>query len=356
VTDRVLTGRELNRALLARQLLLRRERIPVSRAIERVGALQAQWPPSPYVALWSRLDGFSRAHLMRTIERRQVVKATLMRATLHQISARDYLAYGGLIRESRIASLRRRAHRDGFAAGVAQLAERAAREASAEPRSRPELLELLGLGKLRVDDPRPWVVWHLLAAEAELVHSPESSAWRRNTAGGKFVPASAWLGRGGESGEAAAASLVRRYLAAFGPATRADVAQWTGMTLASLEPAFARLPLRRFRDERGRVLLDNPRAPLPPAGTDAPVRLLPMWDSSLLAHDDRSRILPEAHRKTVIRKNGDVQQSFLVDGFVAGLWRLEGGRIELEPFEELPRKTLDELAAEADALAGWLAT
>ncbi len=128
------------------------------------------------------------------------------------------------------------------------------------------------------------------------------------------------------------------------------------MTLASLEPAFARLPLRRFRDERGRVLLDNPRAPLPPAGTVAPVRLLPMWDSALLAHDDRSRILPEAHRRTVIRKNGDVQQSFLVDGFVAGLWRLEDGRVELEPFEELPRQALDELALEAEALARWLGT
>jgi hypothetical protein len=352
--ERVLTTRELNRALLARQLLLRRARLPVGRAIERAGALQAQWPPAPYIALWTRLEGFSRAQLVRAVERRQVVKATLHRATLHHVSARDYLAYAGLYREARRRSMRSRAERAGIEAEVERLAAAIVEHSSVEPYSRPELLERLGLPKLATDV-REWVVWHLLAAEAELVHTPESSAWRRHTQGGRFVPARAWLGRDGATGEAAAAHLARRYLAAFGPATRADLAQWTGLGRAALDPGLARLPLRRFRDERGRELLDLPRAPRPDPETPAPARLLPTWDSTLLAHDDRSRILPDEHRRTVILRNGNVQQAFLVDGFVAGLWRFEDGRVELEPFAPLPRRARGQLETEAAALARWLA-
>jgi hypothetical protein len=211
-------------------------------------------------------------------------------------------------------------------------------------------MRLLGLPRLTVEDVSTYLRWHLLAARAELVHGPESSAWRRNTAGGTFAPARAWLGG---SGGHDAALLVRRHLAAFGPAARADVAQWTGLTVGALEEALASLPLRRFRDEQGRELLDLPRAPRPPAGTPAPVRFLPTWDSSLLAHADRTRILPAEYRATVIRRNGDVQQTFLVDGLVAGLWRHEAGRIELEPFAPLPRDARRALDEEARALAAF---
>jgi len=210
-----------------------------------------------------------------------------------------------------------------------------------------------GLPKLHVDNPQPWTIWHLLTAKAELVHSPESSVWRRHTSGGKFVPAHAWLRTTGADGDEAAAHLVHRYLAAFGPAARADVAQWTGVTLAALEPGFARLTLRRFRDEQGRELLDVPRAPLPAATVPAPARFLPTWDSTLLAYVDRTRILPEEYRKVVIRKNGDVQQTFLVDGFVAGLWQIVDGRVELKPFEPLPARVRRELEQEAGALAAF---
>jgi hypothetical protein len=353
--ERTLTQRELNRALLARQLLLRRSRLGVARAVERIGALQAQWPPSPYLALWSRLDGFSRVQLSRAVARRQVVKATLMRSTLHIVSAHDYLAFAGIVRAARLADLKRRAGRSGVTGDVERLAPQLIELASAEPRSRPELLELLGLPKLRVEDPRPWVVWHLLVVHAELVHSPESSTWRRHTAGGKFVPAPAWLGGEGADGDEAAEHLVRRYLAAFGPASRTDAAQWTGLPIATLEPVFGRLQLRRFRDERGRELFDLPRAPLPPARAAAPVRFLPMWDSSLLAHDERSRILPDDVRRTVIKQNGEVHPTFLVDGFVAGLWRLDGERIELEPFGPLPAHARASVEREARALERWLA-
>ena len=352
MAERVLTLRELNRTLLARQLLLRRARVSVPAAVERVGALQAQWPPSPYIALWSRLEDFRRERLLRAIERRHVVKATLMRVTLHHVSARDYLAYAGVMQGGRTASVardlakypaERQVDLDGLARELVRLT-------TERPRSRPELLDLLGRPKLGLER-GPWLVWHLLASRAGLVHAPPSSVWRRNTGGVTFVPATAWLGAVGADGEEAAAHLLRRYLAAFGPATRADASQWTGLPVATLAPAFERLPLRRFRDEAGRELFDLPRAPLLPAGVEAPVRFLPQWDSTLLAHADRTRILPGEYRKAVIARNGDVGQTFLVDGFVAGTWKLVDGRVELEPFAPLPRTARRALEEEGKALA-----
>jgi hypothetical protein len=354
----VLTLRELNRTLLARQLLLRRAKLTVPTAIERVGALQAQWPPSPYVALWSRLEGFRPGDLVRAIERRRVVKATLMRTTLHHVSARDYLAYAGLIHRARSAGIARELakHPVDREADLDALARDLVRHASEHPRSRSELLGLLGQPKLELAERRPWLVWYLLASRAGLVHAPGSSIWRRNTAGVTFVPATTLLGAAGADGEEAVAHLVRRYLAAFGPATRADAAQWTGIPVAALAPGFERLALRRFRDEAGRELLDLPRAPLAAAETEAPPRFLPMWDSSLLAHADRTRILPEEYRKTVIKRNGDVLQTFLVDGFVAGTWKFEDGGVALEPFEPVRRDVRRALEAEGKALAAFHAS
>jgi hypothetical protein len=352
---RRLTQRELNRALLARQLLLERKRVSVSTAIERVGALQAQWPPAPYVALWSRVEGFRREQLMRAVEQRTVVRANLMRMTLHHVSAGDYLAFAGVFREHRGAWLERELARHDDDVDLDGLAAELVTHASKRPRTRPELLALLDLPKLVVTDRAPWLVWYAISVRAGLVFAPSASVWRNNTQGAQLVPASTWLGGEGRSGTAAVAHLVRRYLAAFGPATRADVAQWTGLTRAILAPGIETLRLRRFADERGRELLDVPRAPLPPADRPAPVRFLPHWDSALLAHDDRTRILPEEHRKTVIRRNGDVLPTFLVDGVVAGLWRLDGGRVELEPFGKLTRTVERELRREARGLEEFAA-
>jgi hypothetical protein len=278
------------------------------------------------------------------------------RATLHHVSARDYLAYAGLVREARHESMRRRAERTGLPYDQVALARAAARELRGGPRSRPELFEALGLPKLRVEEPKTWIVWYLLVCDLELVHTPEASVWRNNTSGGKFVPAKEWLGSGGAHGARAAAHLVRRHLTAFGPASRADLQQWTGLTVGALAPGLERVRVRRFRDEQGRELLDLPRAPLPDADTAAPVRFLPMWDSALLAHADRSRILPEEHRKTVILRNGDVQPTFLVDGFVAGTWKHVDGRIELNPFARLPRSVRAEAENEAARLESFYAS
>ena len=350
---RTLTLRELNRATLARQLLLRRHRVSAAKAIERTAGLQAQWPPSPYLGLWSRVDNFRPDDLVRAIQRRQVVKATLMRTTLHLVTARDYLAYAGIYRASRIRALQRQLEALGEDADFADDGERLAAFAAEKPLSRPELLALLGRPKLRIEDRMPWLVWYGLSAQAGLVSGPESSVWRSHTAGGKFVPARTWLGADGASGDAARAHLVRRYLAAFGPASRADVAKWTGMARSGVDRGFAGLRLRRFRDELGRDLVDLPRAPLPPPETPAPARLLPRFDNLVLSHDDRRRVLADEHRAAVI-EGGEVRATFLVDGFVAGTWSLVDGRVHLDPFAPLSRSTRREVEDEAARLEAFV--
>jgi hypothetical protein len=154
----------------------------------------------------------------------------------------------------------------------------------------------------------------------------------------------------------ARAEVLRRYLAAFGPSTKRDLAAWSMMKVPEISRSLELLePLVRSRDELGRELLDVPRAPLPDPGTPAPVRFLPKWDNVLLAWADRTRILPERYRKTVIKVNGDVLQTFLVDGFVAGTWSDDGGRVVVEPFEKLSRGTLREVKEEAARLEAFIA-
>jgi hypothetical protein len=351
---RTLTLRELNRAFLARQLLLRRHRLSVTRAVERVAAVQAQWPPSPYLGLWSRVDGFTPDRLVRAVARRTVVKTTVMRTTLHIISAADYLAYAGIYRRSRIRELERQLAALGVEADFAEEGERLAAFAAERPRTRPELLALLERPKLRIEDRSPWLAWYGLHAHAGLVCGPESSAWRAHTAGGTYVPARTWLGADGAADDAALGRLVHRYLGAFGPASRTDVAKWTGLARSTVDRGLAQLELRRFRDEQERGLFDLPRAPLPPGDTRAPARLLPRFDLFVLGHEDRRRALSDEHRAAVIQ-GGEVSATFLVDGFVAGTWSFDGGRVRVQPFAPLPRRWRREVEDEASRLGAFLA-
>ncbi len=341
---RTLTLRELNRATLARQLLLRRHRLPVVRAVERVAGLQAQWNPSPYIGLWSRLDDFRPRMLERALADGRVVKATLMRLTVHLVSRGDYASF--------IAAF------DGGSATklppqTLEFSERyaeAARErALSEAASRNEIYAWIG-SRFSVDtrfEALPPLSWEALRIRARIAHTPDSALWAARRM--RFAPLDVelpdtLLGR---------TTLVRRYLAAFGPATRADIARWSGMRVRDLAPAVAALePLQRFRDEDGRELLDLARAPRPRSDTRAPARLLPRFDNLVLSHDDRSRVLPEEHRAAVIR-GGDVAAPFLVDGLVAGLWQLEGGRVVLEPFAPLARVARRELRDEAERLQAF---
>jgi hypothetical protein len=342
VADRVLTLRELNRTTLLRQLLLRRERLSPVRAVERLAGLQAQLASSPYLALWSRLEAFERGSLERALLGRRVVKALLMRATMHLVSARDYPYLDAAVREARTATRARGTERPPD-----ELVERIVALTRERPRTRTEIMDALGFHSrtLDVDELRTysWVV-----ALGRLEQTPESALF-----GFRGSPTYEPTDHEHPPATEAAAHAIKRYLRAFGPATRADVSQWSGVPIRDLAPGFEELRLRSFRDERGRELLDLPRAPLAAADVQAPPRLLPRWDELLLAHKDRTRVLPEEHRKAVIR-GGDVQQAFLVDGFVGGHWRQEGERIVLEPFAPLPRVARRELEDEAARLAAWL--
>jgi Winged helix DNA-binding domain len=216
------------------------------------------------------------------------------------------------------------------------------------PHTRPELMRALGYDP-RTQDPGELREFSWIVALARLEQTPEAAFW--SFRGSPLLrPAEHEL----PPREEAAAYLIRRYLAAFGPATRADVSAWSGVPIRDLAPGFDALRLRSFGDERGRELFDLPRAPLASGDTPAPPRLLPRWEELLLAHKDRTRILPDEYRSQVIGVNGDVRQAILVDGFVAGYWQQDGDRVLLHPFAPLPRDARRELEDEAAQLASWL--
>ena len=343
MAERVLTLRELNRTTLQRQLLLGRERMPVARAIEKVGGLQAQWAPAPYVALWSRLEDFERRSLELALLRGRVVKALLMRATLHLVAARDCPYFDSAVREARTLARTR-----GAKPPAAKIVERALTLTRERPHARSELMRALGYDP-RTTDSDELREYNWVVALARLEQLPEAAFW-----GFRGSPLLQPTEHELPPKEEAVTHLIRRYLAAFGPATRADASQWSGVPIRDLTPGFEALRLRCFRDEQGRELLDLPRAPLAAADAPSPPRLLPRWEELLLAHKDRTRVISDDLRKAVIAKNGDVQQTFLVDGFVAGTWRQEGERVLLDPFEPLPRTARRELEDEAKRIAAWL--
>jgi winged helix DNA-binding protein len=340
--ERVLTRRELNRALLARQLLLERRRLPLPQAVERIGCLQTQYAPSAYIGLWSRLAAFEREALTSALRRRSLVQATLMRNTIHVVSRRDFWPLVLALREERKAWSRRVQGTDDRE--LRRAAERVCAFLADGPRRQPEIGEALGDHVWR-----PGVgIW------VDLVRVPPSGTWERRRAD-LYGLAEQWLGPPPELAEEEAHEhLVRRYLGAFGPASRNDLANWAGMRVGALGGALERMRLQRFRDEDGRELLDLPRAPLPSAETRAPVRFLPTWDATLLGHARGTGILPERYRERIFHvRNPQSERTFLVDGEVAGTWRHEHGRIRLEPFHRLSREARAELEEEGERLAAF---
>jgi Winged helix DNA-binding domain len=342
MSERVLTLRELNRATLARQLLLERKRLSARAVVERLVGMQAQWPSAPYVGIWTRTTGFRRAALERELASGRVVKGTVMRATLHLVTPRDYALIRAAMSETNFPW-----------------------ESSVAKRLAPSVRALATVGPVTPADGIAHVeaehglsglaarrAWQAARLRAHLVHHHETALWSARTEA-RYValPEPEEL-----DPTEARAEMFRRYFAAFGPASRRDLSAWSLMHVPEIQRALDRLEsLRRFRDEQGRELFDVPRAPLPDPETPAPVRLLPKWDNVLLAFADRTRILPEPYRRKVIGANGDVAQTFLVDGFVAGTWRAEGGRVVIEPFARLPGAVRREVEEEAERLEGFLA-
>lgn len=341
MAEQVLSQRDLNRALLARQLLLERSTLPIPRAVERIGGIQDQYAPNAYIRLWSCLEGFRRDDLTRALERRTVVQASLMRATIHVVSKRDFwplaVAVRGGQQEWWLRVQKPRPDESELEAKADRL-----RELMADgPRRHEELVEMAGRG------------WGMVGPWLELVRVPPSGTWEQRRAD-LFQTAERWVGPEDVDVDEALDHLVRRYLGAYGPASRSDIASWAGLKAGHLAATLDRLRLRPFRSEDGSELLDVPRAPLPDAETPAPVRFLPTWDAVLLVHARRTGVLPERYRPLVFStKNPPSVPTFLVDGAVAGTWRYEKGRVTLSPFERLEPSVLQELRDESERLAAF---
>jgi hypothetical protein len=349
----LLTRRRLNRATLARQMLLQRERGSAVEAVERLCGMQAQEPRPPFPGLWTRLQGFRREDLHLALHDRTIVRGTLMRGTLHLMSAADYVAHRTTLQPMLTRSLALLGPRaEGLIAEEVLPVARALLDE--HPRTFSELRQALVEAFPGINDR---ALGFTVRMSLPLVMIPTEDRWGF-PADSRFALAESWLGTP-ISQEANSEALILRYLAAFGPATAADVQQWSGLqaikpVLESLRP---RLDL--FHDERGRTLFDLPDAPRPAEEIPSPPRFLPEFDNLLLSHADRTRVLADEHRHFVLgAKNGRIPAAFLADGWVAGTWRVERKKLSatltFTPFDPLAKSAGVALAEEGDALLRFL--
>jgi hypothetical protein len=354
MTTPTLTTRQLNRALLARQMLLSREEttsLATIGAIERLVGLQAQVARPPFVGLWTRLQGFRRDDLLSLLHRREAVRVTAMRATLHLMSAADAVSLRGALQPALSRGMQSILGDRTKAFDLGKLKE----EARAFFGGAPATFDALRIHfKARDPECDERAMAYAIRTHIPLVQVPtEKDPWGF-PASADFALAESWLGTEISTEPAPAHELVRRYLAAFGPATPGDAQAWSG--LSGLREVFEALrpSLVTFRDARKRELFDLPEAPRPSEDEPAPVRFLPEFDNLVLSHDDRTRVIADEHRPRVVLKNLQVRATFLVDGFVAGTWKVERKKkvagLVLEPFGAVAKKTLAALEREGDAL------
>jgi hypothetical protein len=358
----VLTHRELNRALLARQLLLEpdTERDAVA-AVEHLVGMQAQAPFPPYYGLWSRLDGFRPDDLATLISTRNVVRIALMRGTIHLVSARDCLPLRAVMQPVLDRAFRSNQYKRLTGVDLAELAARGRELVDGEPMTFSELGKALAE---RWPGNPPADLAQGVRALVPLVQVPPRAVWGQSGVP-RHTSAEAWLsggaaGVGGAAGAGGAvdhAALVRRYLAAFGPATVRDIQAWSGLTGLRAVVETLRSVLVTFRDEGGAELFDLPDAPRPPGDTPVPVRLVAEFDNLVLSHADRTRIFAGVDMARMYSINGIVPGSVLVDGFVAGLWRIATTRktatLTLELWEGVPDRRA--VTSEAERLLAFAA-
>ena len=347
---RVLSLRELNRATLARQLLLERSSLPVPAAIGQLVALQAQVNNPPYIGLWTRLAAFERATLTALLAERRIVRAAALRSTLHLLTDEDYLLLQPALQPALERALRSFFGKELRGRDLAPLIAAARTLLEAGPRTFAELRDALSM---LAPDCAPDALAYAVRSYLPLVQVPPGGTWG---SGGspQYALAEPWLGQPLATPTASLRALLTRYLAAFGPATVQDFQVWAGMTGFKATVATLRADLVTYQDEQGRELLDLPDQPLPPAESAAMIRFIPEYDNLLIAHADRTRVIADADRPKVFLSAARVRYTILVDGFVRGTWSIQRDKrtatLVIEPFAPLAETDRDALADEGERL------
>ena len=348
-----ISERALNRATLARQMLLRREKATPVAVVERLAGMQAQLARPPFVGVWSRIRPFEAADLVKAIERRDIVRGTLMRGTLHLVSRKDYFVFRAVMQPALTAGMQAILRERADSLDIVALVKAARAYFGAEPRTfaelRGHLMELFP----KVDER---AMGYAVRMHLPLVQTPQAGSPWAYPSSSDFAVAESWLGT--TLKKADAATMAWRYLAAFGPARADDLKTWSGLANAREVLEALRPQLTTFSDERGRELFDLPKAPRPNEDEPAPVRFLPEFDNLLLAYADRTRFIAKEHRPHIASRNLFVPATFLVDGAIAGTWRVERKRksatLELKPFVALTKAVRRELAEEGDSLLRFM--
>jgi hypothetical protein len=340
----VISARTLNRTTLARQHLLTRSDMTPLALVHHLVAVQAQEANAPYIGLWTRLAAFDRDGLTDLLHRRLVVRSSMLRGTQHLATAEDFPWLRPAVQPALARGRQAGFGRDTAGVDLTEFVAHARELLDGQTLTRPALARLLAR---RWPDVEPMALGWSAQCLLPLVHPPPSGTWGRFGAT-PFVLAEEWLGRPMEAGDAE--RLVLRYLAAFGPASVRDVQVWSGLT--RLREVVERMPLRRYRSEAGAVLYDLPDAPLTDPDAEAPVRLVPEFDNLMLSHADRTRVISEEHRRVVIT-GAVVRPTFLVDGYVRGMWTLAGPVVTISPFAAVDRGTRSALEAEAARLVAF---
>lgn len=349
MSETTLSLRDLNRALLARQMLLAREDLPVTAAIEKLVGMQAQIPRAPYMGLWARLEDFRREDLAALIANRRVVKAPLMRGTLHFFTVEDFARHLATLHpmKASIADSIRKLR--GVTIDLAEMLAAVEQFIAEQPRSFKEISDFLDRRYPGVDVGAMRYPARLLLP---LVQVPTDHRWSY-PGSPRFALAKKWIDRP-LSAEGDLRELFTRYLAAFGPATVADFQAWSGLTGVKDALDGWRDSLRAYRDENGRTLYDVPDGPLPDGDTPVPVRFVAELDNLLIGHDDRRRVIADDYRVPVMKINGRGSVTFLVEGFVRGVATIEkdkrGAALVVEPFEPIARPDRAALAEEGEGL------
>ncbi|MCU0481000.1 MAG: winged helix DNA-binding domain-containing protein [Anaerolineae bacterium] len=347
-----LTLRQLNRMYLDRQLLINRADMTISQATERVVGWQSQIPNPPYIGLWSRLASFQRDDLTRAMQNREIVRCAMFRSTLHLITQADHHRFHRVIEPALVKGLRSFHGRNIEGMAIPPLLTAIKPFLDESARSMGEIGKFL---QTIEPERNPEALNYTIRTYLPLVQIPPAGTWG---AGSKatYATAESWIGWG-ESADVGA--LFLRYLAGYGPASVMDFQTWTGMTKLASEIESVKGQLRVFVDENGVELYDLPDMPLPDIDAPLPVKFVPEYDNILIGHADRTRILPEEHRKKVFLTAGRVLNTILVDGFVAGVWKIETTKrtatLQITPFITLTDAQREALISEGERLTRFVA-